>query len=271
MNPRSCAGTAAREDSFAKMDPMAVGAWAAYHANPQDSESRNALLLIYKPLADRAARSEARAGGDFYLKGQEIDDDDLKQMAVLALVDLIEDYKPQSNSSFTKYAAPLIRLRVKEQVRSLGWVSRHGRRQGCKDNRISGDAPMERGWDGRRECCLFDVMESLGDAPELPAELTDFRERVKRGLGCDRDRRIFSLKFLGGMSSRQIGDALELSEASISIRVAKYIIPAIAAAFPDGQGGPEGVALRLKLDFRASHVGGASGEPAGVPINGDAA
>jgi RNA polymerase sigma factor (sigma-70 family) len=207
---------------FETLDLQAGPHWTNFRDDPMNWAARNALLMVYMPLAKRAARSEAFAGGSYYFRGEELDDDDLHQLAFFALLDLLSDWKPERNPSFTLYASALLRLRIKAAVRSLGWVSRHGRRLGYTDNRVSGDAPTADGQD------LWDDLPTHLDGPELCAELADFREKMLELLRDDRDRTIFKLRFLCGMTNEAVGRQLDLDSSTISLAVSQRIAPAIA-------------------------------------------
>lgn len=244
MHGRSSAAHRPARVPLPDMDAMAAGLWAIYHADPDNDDARNGLLMIYKPLADRGAAGERRRGGDFYDRGSELDFADLRQIAFLALLDLIGSYDPAINSSFTKYASPLIRRRIMDGLRSQSWISRNGRRQGYRDNRISGDARISANG-GDEGKAVFDLVECQEEGPTMPAERQDFIELMMNRMPEARTRRIFSLKFLDRVTDEQVAKYLGVSAARVSQIMHRSILPVIADAFPDAPGGFDGVHKRV--------------------------
>jgi RNA polymerase sigma factor (sigma-70 family) len=227
------------------LDGLAAGMWQVYLADRDDVRARNALLLIYKPLAERGARAEARAGGDFYRRGTEHDEQDLEQIAMLALADLIAGYDRAKNDNFTKYAARWIRPRIKEVLRKQSWGGRHGWRVTRSIGRISGNLPLHGGDAKPHPDSLFDTIQSQDESPTMPAERAELIDVVMRKLPGQQDRTVFAMKFLDGRSSADIARYLGKNESTVSLILSRKVVPVVAAAFADCDGGAEAVATRL--------------------------
>ncbi len=234
------------------MDREAAGAWAVYQTDKNNAQARKLLLEIYLPMAVDGAQREAAAGGNIFHHGQHLDEEDLRQMAVLCLVDLLNSYDSHVSTSFTKYASPLMRLRIKEALRNYSWVPRKDLQKGIRDGRVSGYSLVTD--DDYRTKTVFDVTPCQDEGPTLPIEREEFIEHVLAKLPHPREKRIFSLKFLDRLSNDQIGTYIGRTGSMVSMILNQRIVPAIAEAFPDAPGGVNGVTRRLKHELKTNRT-----------------
>jgi RNA polymerase sigma-B factor len=89
-----------------------------------DSESRRQELLDYVVRINMGvARTVA---GRYFSRG--IDEDDLVQVAYMALTRSVRDFDPDRHKNFLSYAVPTIRGELKKHFRDHGWMVRPPRR-----------------------------------------------------------------------------------------------------------------------------------------------
>jgi RNA polymerase sigma-B factor len=89
-----------------------------------DGESRRQELLDYVVRINMAiARTVA---GRYFSRG--IDEDDLVQVAYMALTRSVRDFDPDRHKNFLSYAVPTIRGELKKHFRDHGWMVRPPRR-----------------------------------------------------------------------------------------------------------------------------------------------
>ena len=89
-----------------------------------DSESRRQELLDYVVRINMGvARNVA---GRYFSRG--IDEDDLVQVAYMALTRAVRDFDPSRHKDFLSYAVPTIRGELKKHFRDHGWMVRPPRR-----------------------------------------------------------------------------------------------------------------------------------------------
>lgn len=80
-------------------------------AGHRDRAARNALALEFMPLARRIAR-------DYHTPR---DQEDLEQVAYVALLKAIDRFEPERGSSFAAYAGPTIAGEIKNYLRDHSW------------------------------------------------------------------------------------------------------------------------------------------------------
>lgn len=94
------------------------------HRRTSDQESRDALVRRFLPLAHRLARRFARSSEP---------EEDLRQVASIALIKAVERYDPDRGTSFAAFAVPTIVGELKRHFRDTTWslhVPRRAQEQG---------------------------------------------------------------------------------------------------------------------------------------------
>lgn len=136
-------------------------------------EDRNALVLEYTPLADAVARR---------FSGRGESDDDLRQVARLALVRAVERYDPDRGPPFPAFAVPTVVGELKRYFRDRTWsvtVSRRLRDLG-PSIRSARDALAA---EGVSAPTVADIADHLGvDADLVVAAESAGRSRTARSL-----------------------------------------------------------------------------------------
>lgn len=212
------------------------------------AQLEEAIVRLHLDLCDRRAARYAGRGVPY---------DDLVQIARVGLVLSIRRYRPADGSSFIRFALPTITGEIKRYFRDHGWSIRPPRRVqelGPRLRAAQEDWQHERGTrphaaDLARDLdlplrlvveCLtaeqnfyvlsLDVTPGEGDQPPLgellPArhrELDLVADRVTLadaldGLG-QTDRDLVRLRFVDGLTQKEIGDRLGISQMQVSRRV----------------------------------------------------
>jgi RNA polymerase sigma-B factor len=218
---------------------------AAYSVGPDRKAALDEVVELHIGLAHRLASRYYRRG---------IADEDLQQVACLALIKAVRGYDPAKATTFVAYAIPTIRGELRRHFRDSGWVVRPPRRLQELDARIRavqselshrlGRAPT---WEEIAEAvgvdpqtareaeqitscyrpASFDAVSSpvghltladrLADDDEgySAAEARVLLEPLLRGLS-DRERLIIDLRFVAGLTQQEIGDRLGISQMQIS-------------------------------------------------------
>ena len=183
-----------------------------------------------------------------------LDEEDLEQVAYLALVKAAHRFDPDAGHDFLSYAVPTIRGELRRHFRDVGWTVRPPRRIQELQGRVAevqvrlasrlgqsptaGDLARELGEDradveealGAEGCFVpasldravsEDGSTSLGDLLEAPdsgqrsAEARIVLAPVVRRLG-ERDRRILQLRFFEDRTQREIGDEIGVTQMQVS-------------------------------------------------------
>ncbi|MBO9520998.1 MAG: sigma-70 family RNA polymerase sigma factor [Nocardioidaceae bacterium] len=186
--------------------------------------------------------------------------DDLVQEARLALVRVVESFKPDLGHDFLSYAVPSILGSLRKQFRDTGWSVRPPRRvQEAQQaiNRVRPDLLQDLGREptvaelaartGLDEETTVEALSADGcyaptslDAPVVAsAEAGDPRVRsLGATLGCDdaemarseirvalrpllrrlpaRDREVLRLRFVEGLTQREVGEAIGVTQMQVS-------------------------------------------------------
>jgi RNA polymerase sigma-B factor len=183
-----------------------------------------------------------------------ISDEDLQQVAYLALVRVARNYDHASGHDFLSYAVPSIRGEVRRHFRDHGWMVRPPRRVQEVQSRISAvesELSTDLGHPPTPEELADDLGEPVGDVREAMAangcfaptsldQVVGTTETTSIGdqLGCDepgldaaearvvlapvvrrlstRERRILDLRFFGGCTQQEIADDLGVTQMQVS-------------------------------------------------------
>ena len=191
-----------------------------------------------------------------------IDTDDLHQVANLALVKAIRGYDPGAGHAFLSYAVPTIRGEVRRYFRDHGWAVRPPRpvqeMQGTIGPALEaltqhlGRAPRPSEIAEHLEVELEDVIEAMSadgcftpaslDAPtgqegdhcmgdtlatDDGSSLASADARIMLGPALEglsnRDRRIVYLRFFEGLTQREIGTELGVTQMQVSRLLARIM------------------------------------------------
>ena len=193
-----------------------------------DTRARDALIDRFMPLARSVARR---------YRGATVPLEDLEQVAYMSLVRAIDRFDHQRGVAFSSYAVPCMTGDLKRHYRDHGWSVRMPRElqelalrvESVRDELETttgrppttvavaraletSDRPI-RGSDGNDRS----LRDTLGDADTRLDAVFEHAEldMLLHGLG-ERERTIVVLYFHGGMTQKQIGRRLGLSQMHIS-------------------------------------------------------
>lgn len=225
--------------------------------NREDSGCRNELVEAYLPLVQAAAqRMHCRLPGQVEL-------DDLVSSGTLGLIDAVKGFDPGRGVKFEVYCSPRIRGAMIDELRSMDWVPRLTRsrqrtlteaiqtfeaakgrrpteqelavrlgvsagqafvmlRQASIVHQVSLEQPINVTLD--RRCCLGDTLPSRReDDPTYRLVRQDLKEAILGGLS--RAERMVLLLYYGeGMTMREIGQTLDVSESRVCQLHSKLLI-----------------------------------------------
>jgi RNA polymerase sigma-B factor len=202
------------------------------------------ITLLYLDLCTRmAARYDGRG----------IEHDDLVQVARLALLKAIQRYEPGRGRSFAAYAVPTMSGELKRHFRDRGWMVRPPRRvqelrhdvsarradleqqlgRGASDREIA-DALGLAVQDVRELAWAASCYRPVSIDPPLPGgeaheptaglgyedpafELVEDRVCLAEGLADldPRSRTLLALRFVDGLTQREIGEALGMTQMQV--------------------------------------------------------
>lgn len=189
--------------------------WAAWLASGRrDLRVRNELMVRYLPLVESIAkRLSARLP-----RHALCDASDLAAFGVLGLVHAIERFDPERGTAFASYARRRVHGEAVEGLRGLDHVPRcaREREESGRSQPLPRISSIDRaGVDGRRArfADLFEDPRSCQGTRRVDAN--DALDARLRGLPR-KDRAALTLYFRDGLTMREIGRALGLSESRIS-------------------------------------------------------
>ncbi|MEO0511724.1 MAG: FliA/WhiG family RNA polymerase sigma factor [Planctomycetota bacterium] len=216
----------------------------------RDDQVRNFFMERYYPLVRyHAERLHARLP-------DEVNVDDLVQAGVFGLADAINAFDPERGVKFETYCAPRIRGAILDELRLMDWVPRLVRHRSSKVEQARQQIEMSTGrrateeeiadhigvegeefdkirrdssavatfsltrkaysGDGDREVREIDVIEDTTQVnPFRELERTDLQDLITRGLSRA-ERLIVILYYFEGMTMKEIGATLDLSESRVS-------------------------------------------------------
>ncbi|MGW2859118.1 SigB/SigF/SigG family RNA polymerase sigma factor [Streptomyces sp. NPDC001205] len=223
----------------------AFGRLAALPEGDERAALREELITAWLPLSRRLA-------GRYRNRGESVED--LCQIAAVGLLKAVDGFDPEHGSAFIGYAIPTITGEIKRHFRDHMWTLHVPRHVQELRNRVR-EARLELQAAGGEEPSTGDVAQHTGlteaevrtglealhsfsalsldaeqSATEAPCTLGDAigaddpaldtlveRESVKPGLHAlpDRERRILYLRYFQGMTQKNIGRELGISQMQV--------------------------------------------------------
>jgi RNA polymerase sigma factor for flagellar operon FliA len=222
--------------------------WEAYMRSP-DPQLKDEIIKRFLPLVRYVASRMAvkfPPGLDF---------DDILSFGVLGLLDAVDRFEPERGFGFQTFAVPRIRGAILDELRRFDWISRSGREKlqkfertletVTKANGRTDDASLMKAMDmdERSYRDLLDIasrsyMVSLDDVltfedGQMPREDTllddspsaqevmEQTEEVEQVVGAlkklpERERLLLSLYYYEGLTLREIGKVLGVTESRVS-------------------------------------------------------
>ncbi len=232
------------------VDAKTIQQWWKNFAKTRSDDIRNTLIEHYLPIVRYTAdRLYARLPN-------EVEIDDLVSAGTFGLVDAINAYDLGRGVKFETYCSQRIRGAILDELRSMDWVPRLVRSRSHKVSNARGVLEMELGrkptdqelakkmkvglsefrklqrdaqaiglvslsrkWfetDSNRDICEIDVLEdNRSEDPFRQFQCKDVKEWVTRGLSRA-ERLIILLYYFEGMTMKEIGETLALSESRVS-------------------------------------------------------
>jgi len=223
--------------------------WKEY-AQTRSEELRNFLMEKFLPLVRyNAERIYARLP-------DEVDIEDLMSAGLFGLMDAIDAFELERNVKFETYCAPRIRGAILDELRAMDWVPRLVRHRTAKVEAIRQQIEMETGHpasdadvavrlgvdgeefdkikrdssavatisltrkvtggDGSRESREIDVgRDAPVTNPFQAIQRRDLKDLITKGLSRA-ERLIVILYYYEGMTMKEIGSTLDLSESRVS-------------------------------------------------------
>lgn len=223
--------------------------WKAYKAGPTE-QLRNRLIERYLHIVNFSAeRMHARLPG-------EVDVDDLKQAGLFGLMDSIDTFDLERGVKFETFCTQRVRGAIFDELRSMDWVPRLVRARTSKVDRarkqletelgrkptddelcrqlgvdqnefkkiIKDSSPvstvsLDRKWfetDSSKDVREIDVIrDSKQESPLLQLQRGDLKRLITKGLSRA-ERLIVVLYYYEGMTMKEIGTTLDLSESRVS-------------------------------------------------------
>lgn len=223
--------------------------WLEYRRT-RSRRLRNQLIERFLPLVKYNAERIATRLPD------EVDVEDLMSAGLFGLVDAIDAFEVERNVKFETYCAPRIRGAILDELRAMDWVPRlvrqrsnkvegarqrfemrHGRppthdeladnlrlapdefEKVQRDSRAVGTHSITRKFassDGSRELREIDVVkDEAGSNPLHEMQRRDLKDLITKGLSRA-ERLIVILYYYEGMTMKEIGSTLDLSESRVS-------------------------------------------------------
>ena len=223
--------------------------WKEYRTVPTH-ELRNRLLTNFLPLVKFSAERMAAKLPD------EVELDDLISAGTFGLLDALEAFDIERGIKFETYCAPRIRGAILDEIRAMDWVPRLVRARARKLenatqalraesgqlpnkneiaqhmgipmkelNKIVRDAhavsqvSFNRKWfdsDGSRQVEELDILKDpKGSNPVKEAHRRDLKSLITKGFSRT-ESLIVTLYYYEGMTMKEIGSTLDLSESRVS-------------------------------------------------------
>lgn len=213
----------------------------------RDEEAREALVMEYAPIVKYVA---GRVGAGL---PSHVERDDLVSYGLLGLVDAIDRFDRTTGAKFAGFAIPRIRGAILDELRRIDWAPRSVRRNARRVARASsaleselGRSPTDEELAARLEIELGTLRDwlqdetvatvlaldhphgaeaTLGDTlidltQDTPDETVEHRDLVGRLKAQihelpEQERTVVALYYFEGMTLKQVGEVLGLTEARI--------------------------------------------------------
>jgi len=246
--------------------------WKNYTTKPTLA-LRNKLMLMYMPIVKfNADRISAKLP-------DEVDSDDLMSAGLFGLMDAIDAFEPERLIKFETYCAPRVRGAMLDELRSMDWVPRLVRNRASRleaavrglqaelgrvpteselasrmglskpeFDKLQRDAntvsvvSLSRKYyesDSNREVLEIDILKDQGGIdPQYEQEKRDVVELIGRMTRIE--QLVLNLYYHEGMTMKEIGRSLDLSESRVSqmhsaiINQLKHTVEDRQAAMPVG-------------------------------------
>lgn len=222
--------------------------WSAYKER-SCPDARDALVMRYMPLVERIARRSAR------MVPQAVDVEDMIAAGYLGLLDALEAFEPERGIRFSTFCSYRIRGAILDELRALDWVPRavrqHVRQVDRATNRLSGELSRpptddelasEIGADSKefdkikKDADTVDVLSIDRQNPNSRDETGSWSETIRDrrqrtplaealrtellSVVTDQlsrpERMIIILYYFEGLTMKEIGQTLNLSESRVS-------------------------------------------------------
>lgn len=233
------------------MEKGAQDALVARYIHSRDPDLRDEVVRAYLPAARSVARKFA---------GRGVDEDDLFQVASLAMVKALDRFDPEKGVKFVSYVIPSMVGEVRNYFRDsarLIRLPRRGVQLAAQVNRARGEleqalerSPRADEIADRLNVRLEDVLEALGiynhrtisldsedeetpienfvGAEDAALEAFETSEQLAGAMSAlsERERSVIRMRFFENLSQRQIAEKLNLSQMTVS-RVERQALDAL--------------------------------------------
>ena len=233
------------------MEKGAQDALVARYIHSRDPDLRDEVVRAYLPAARSVARKFA---------GRGVDEDDLFQVASLAMVKALERFDPEKGVKFVSYVIPSMVGEVRNYFRDsarLIRLPRRGVQLAAQVNRARGDLEQALGRSPRADeiadrlnVRLEDVLEALEiynhrtisldsedeetpienfvGAEDAALEAFETSEQLAGAMSAlsERERSVIRMRFFENLSQRQIAEKMNLSQMTVS-RVERQALDAL--------------------------------------------
>ncbi len=233
------------------LEKGAQDALVARYIHSRDPDLRDEVVRAYLPAARSVARKFA---------GRGVDEDDLFQVASLAMVKALERFDPEKGVKFVSYVIPSMVGEVRNYFRDsarLIRLPRRGVQLAAQVNRARGDLEQALGRSPRADeiadrlnVRLEDVLEALEiynhrtisldsedeetpienfvGAEDAALEAFETSEQLAGAMSAlsERERSVIRMRFFENLSQRQIAEKMNLSQMTVS-RVERQALDAL--------------------------------------------
>ena len=233
------------------LEKGAQDALVARYIHSRDPDLRDEVVRVYLPAARSVARKFA---------GRGVDEDDLFQVASLAMVKALDRFDPEKGVKFASYVIPSMVGEVRNYFRDsarLIRLPRRGVQLAAQVNRARGELEQALGRSPRADeiadrlnVRLEDVLEALEiynhrtisldsedeetpienfvGAEDAALEAFETSEQLAGAMSAlsERERSVIRMRFFENLSQRQIAEKLNLSQMTVS-RVERQALDAL--------------------------------------------